>query len=94
MLPYCCPECNGQFSFDQSVVDENYSKVSSCTESNDQSTLPDKISVVCTDVEGIYYPNLHLFSVSVVPGSKLRLNGYGILVLEQKSGKSALKSKI
>ncbi|KAJ0837379.1 putative [histone H3]-lysine(4) N-trimethyltransferase transcription regulator SET family [Helianthus annuus] len=57
---YCCPECKGQFSFDQSVVDESQSKVSSCTESNDQSTLPDKIVVVCTDVEGIYYPNLHL----------------------------------
>ncbi|KAJ0550713.1 putative [histone H3]-lysine(4) N-trimethyltransferase [Helianthus annuus] len=57
---YCCPECKGQFSFDQSVVDESQSKVSSCTESNDQSTLPDKIVVVCTDIEGIYYPKLHL----------------------------------
>ncbi|KAK9051400.1 hypothetical protein SSX86_028027 [Deinandra increscens subsp. villosa] len=59
---YYCSECKDQSSFDQIVVDESQPKVSSSssTESNDQSTIPDKISVVCTEVEGIYYPNLHL----------------------------------
>ncbi|KAL8268570.1 hypothetical protein R6Q59_002368 [Mikania micrantha] len=57
---YYCQECKDQSSFGQIVLYESQPKISSCTESNYQSTIPDKISVVCTDVEGIYYSNLHL----------------------------------
>ncbi|XP_076950316.1 histone-lysine N-methyltransferase ATX3-like [Bidens hawaiensis] len=57
---YYCTECKVQYPFDQIVVDESQPKVSSCTESNGYSTIPEKIPVVCTDMEGIYYTNLHL----------------------------------
>ncbi|KAK1425263.1 hypothetical protein QVD17_20612 [Tagetes erecta] len=57
---YYCSECKSQSSFDQKVVDERRPKINSCTESSAQSTIPEKIHVVCTDVDGIYYPSLHL----------------------------------
>ncbi|KAI7747648.1 hypothetical protein M8C21_032541 [Ambrosia artemisiifolia] len=57
---YYCPECKSQSSSDQIVVDRSQSKLSSSTESIGQSKIPDKINVVCMDVEGIYHTNLHL----------------------------------
>lgn len=56
---YYCPECKGQSSLEQITVDECQPKLR-LTESNSQSALPDKIYVICTGIEGIYYPNLHL----------------------------------
>ncbi|KAI3719539.1 hypothetical protein L6452_20441 [Arctium lappa] len=58
-IEYYCPECKGESSVEQLAVDKWQPKLRS-TESNSQSMLPDKISVICTGMEGIYYPNLHL----------------------------------
>ncbi|CAI9279058.1 unnamed protein product [Lactuca saligna] len=53
-------ECKSQPSVDQLAVDKSPPKLRRSTENNAQSTLPDKISVICNNMEGIYYPNLHL----------------------------------
>ncbi|KAI3747019.1 hypothetical protein L6452_09461 [Arctium lappa] len=57
-IDYYCPECKGE-SVEQPVVDNSEPKLRS-TESSQRSVLPDKISVICTGIEGIYYPKLHL----------------------------------
>nr|XP_043624566.1 histone-lysine N-methyltransferase ATX3-like [Erigeron canadensis] len=57
---YYCSECRRQYSYEQISVDEWQPELSPSTQSNDQSTLPDKISVICTGVEGVYYPKVHL----------------------------------
>ncbi|GKB23581.1 histone-lysine N-methyltransferase ATX3-like protein isoform X1, partial [Tanacetum coccineum] len=68
---YYCEDCK-DLSFEQISVDEQLSVdeelsvdecqpvLSNCTESSGQSKLPDKISVMCNGVEGIYFTNLHL----------------------------------
>ncbi|KAI3498212.1 hypothetical protein L1887_33981 [Cichorium endivia] len=55
-------ESKSQPSVDQLPVDKSPPKPRKSTENNSpsQSTLPDKISVICNGMEGIYYPNLHL----------------------------------
>ncbi|KAK3037321.1 hypothetical protein RJ639_032083 [Escallonia herrerae] len=57
---YYCPECKAKTYNDLSVAQKFQSKVRS-TENCEQPMLPDKIAVVCTGMEGIYYPSLHLF---------------------------------
>ncbi|KAK2993869.1 hypothetical protein RJ640_003981 [Escallonia rubra] len=56
---YYCPECKAKTYNDLSVAQKFQSKVRS-TENCEQPMLPDKIAVVCTGMEGIYYPSLHL----------------------------------
>ncbi|KAJ9563416.1 hypothetical protein OSB04_008576 [Centaurea solstitialis] len=58
-IEYYCPECKEESSVEQLAVDKWQPKLRS-TESNSQSTLSDKIHVICTGMEGVYYPNLHL----------------------------------
>ncbi|KVH89024.1 Post-SET domain-containing protein [Cynara cardunculus var. scolymus] len=58
-IDYYCPECKGESTVEQPVVDNKEPKLRS-TESSDRSVLPDNISVICTGMEGVYYPKLHL----------------------------------
>ncbi|XP_059634367.1 histone-lysine N-methyltransferase ATX4-like isoform X2 [Cornus florida] len=51
---YYCPECRAE-----SHSNKSESKIW-CTEKGGQTALPDKITVVCTGMEGIYFPSLHL----------------------------------
>ncbi|KAK3001119.1 hypothetical protein RJ639_022476 [Escallonia herrerae] len=61
---YYCPECKAKTYNDLSVAQKFQSKVRS-TENCEQPMLPDKIAVVCTGMEGIYYPSLHLCQIAV-----------------------------
>uniref|UniRef100_A0A5B7CF24 Putative histone-lysine N-methyltransferase ATX4-like isoform X2 n=1 Tax=Davidia involucrata TaxID=16924 RepID=A0A5B7CF24_DAVIN len=56
---YYCPECKAKSNYELSVSEKGQSKVRS-TENRGQTVLPDKITVVCTGMEGIYFPSLHL----------------------------------
>ncbi|CAH1447815.1 unnamed protein product [Lactuca virosa] len=51
-IDYYCPECKGE----STVVDNKSEAQLRCSE----SVLPEKISVICSGMEGIYYPKLHL----------------------------------
>lgn len=52
---YYCPECRAKFNFELSDSENWHPKVK-----NDKNALPDKVNVVCSRVEGVYYPSLHL----------------------------------
>ncbi|KAF8412117.1 hypothetical protein HHK36_000073 [Tetracentron sinense] len=56
---YYCPDCKAKFNFELSDSEKWQPKVKS-NENNGQLLLPDKITVVCTDTEGTYFPSLHL----------------------------------
>ncbi|KAF7153653.1 hypothetical protein RHSIM_Rhsim01G0172300 [Rhododendron simsii] len=56
---YYCPECKSNSSYELSVAEKGQSKVRS-TENSGQTMIPDKITVVCTGMEGFYFPSLHL----------------------------------
>lgn len=53
---YYCPECKARFNFELSDSENFHPK----TKNNKKNGLPDKVSVVCSGVEGIYFPSLHL----------------------------------
>ncbi|KAL3524406.1 hypothetical protein ACH5RR_017240 [Cinchona calisaya] len=52
---YYCPECKARFNFELSDSENLLPK----TKNNKKNGLPDKVSVVCSGVEGIYFPSLH-----------------------------------
>ncbi|CAI9092542.1 OLC1v1027811C2 [Oldenlandia corymbosa var. corymbosa] len=52
---YFCPECKARFNFELSDSENMLSK----TKNKKKSGPPDKVSVVCSGVEGIYFPSLH-----------------------------------
>ncbi|CAK9165778.1 unnamed protein product [Ilex paraguariensis] len=56
---YYCPECTAKPDCGLPVSEKWQPEVRS-TENNGQTVLLDKITVVCTGMEGIYYPSLHL----------------------------------
>ncbi|KAM7508572.1 hypothetical protein LguiA_019025 [Lonicera macranthoides] len=56
---YYCPQCTVRSNYELSSVEKGQSKVRS-TEQSGQTVMPDKIAVVCTGMEGIYYPSLHM----------------------------------
>ncbi|PSS11661.1 Histone-lysine N-methyltransferase [Actinidia chinensis var. chinensis] len=58
-IDYYCPECKGMSTYELSVAEKWQSNVRS-EEINVQTVLPDKVTVVCTGMEGIYFPSLHL----------------------------------
>ncbi|GFZ01003.1 SET domain protein 14 [Actinidia rufa] len=58
-IDYYCPECKGMSSCELSVAEKWQSNVRS-EEISGQTVLPDKVTVVCTGMEGIYFPSLHL----------------------------------
>ncbi|KAI7732961.1 hypothetical protein M8C21_004247 [Ambrosia artemisiifolia] len=54
-IDYYCPACKGESTVDQPVVYKPKPKLRST-----ESVLPDKISVICNGMEGIYYSKDHL----------------------------------
>ncbi|KAL9163142.1 hypothetical protein ABFS82_06G022100 [Erythranthe guttata] len=56
---YYCPECKARFNFELSDS-ENLQAKTKNNKKNGKHTLPDKVAVVCSGVEGIYFPSLHL----------------------------------
>ncbi|KAL3517292.1 hypothetical protein ACH5RR_024194 [Cinchona calisaya] len=57
-IDYFCPECKVS-SNNELLISKLESKFS-CGENNRQTILPDTVAVVCSGIEGIYYPSLHL----------------------------------
>ncbi|XP_021729090.1 histone-lysine N-methyltransferase ATX5-like [Chenopodium quinoa] len=55
---YYCPDCKVKFNFELSDS-ENQIRVK-CYKNNDQFKLPDKVNVVCSGMEGVYFPSFHL----------------------------------
>lgn len=53
---YYCPECRAKFNFELSDSEDWQPKV----KDNKKNVLPDKVTVVCSGVEGVYFPSLHL----------------------------------
>ncbi|XP_065867990.1 histone-lysine N-methyltransferase ATX5 [Euphorbia lathyris] len=56
---YYCPSCKAKFNFELSDSEKGQPKTK-CNQSNSQPALPSKVTVVCSGVEGIYFPSLHL----------------------------------
>ncbi|GFP81097.1 histone-lysine n-methyltransferase atx5 [Phtheirospermum japonicum] len=56
---YYCPECKARFNFELSDS-ETLQYKSKNNKKNGKNSLPDKVSVVCSGVEGVYFPSLHL----------------------------------
>lgn len=56
---YYCPECKAMSDHGPSYSGTRLSKVR-FVNNKDRAAVPDKIIVVCTGVEGIYYPSVHL----------------------------------
>lgn len=57
---YYCPECRARFNFELSDSENMNSKAKNNKNDTQAVALPDKVSVICSDVEGIYFPRLHL----------------------------------
>ncbi|KAK1302524.1 Histone-lysine N-methyltransferase ATX4 [Acorus calamus] len=55
---YFCPDCKAKFSFELSDTEKDYSQ-SRCIVSNGSQKLPEKITVFCCGMEGMYFPRLH-----------------------------------
>ncbi|PSS33006.1 Histone-lysine N-methyltransferase [Actinidia chinensis var. chinensis] len=53
---YYCPECRAKFNFELSDSENLLPKV----KNNKKHMLPDKVTVICSGVEGVYFPSLHL----------------------------------
>ncbi|GAY64534.1 hypothetical protein CUMW_234320 [Citrus unshiu] len=56
---YYCPACKAKFNFELSDSERGQRKVKS-NKNNGQLVLPNNVTVLCSGVEGIYYPSLHL----------------------------------
>ncbi|KAF2553322.1 hypothetical protein F2Q68_00037504 [Brassica cretica] len=56
---YYCPTCRAKFNFELSDSEKPDSK-SKLGKGDGGMVLPDKVIVVCSGVEGIYFPSLHL----------------------------------
>ncbi|CAH2070107.1 unnamed protein product [Thlaspi arvense] len=56
---YYCPTCRTKFNFELSDSEKQDTK-SKPGKNNASMVLPDKVTVVCSGVEGIYFPSLHL----------------------------------
>ncbi|KAK8301195.1 hypothetical protein V6Z11_D04G003400 [Gossypium hirsutum] len=56
---YYCPACKAKFNFELSNSEKWQPKAKS-KNNNSQLLLPNKVTIVCCGVEGIYYPSLHL----------------------------------
>ncbi|XP_027189940.1 histone-lysine N-methyltransferase ATX5-like isoform X1 [Cicer arietinum] len=62
---YFCPACKVKFNFELSDSEKPHPKVNGgfwyrWNKNNGQIVLPNKVTVLCNDVEGIYFPSLHL----------------------------------
>ncbi|KAE8077675.1 hypothetical protein FH972_016217 [Carpinus fangiana] len=56
---YYCPTCKAKFDFELSDSEKPQLKVK-WNQNNGQLVLPNKVTVFCNSVEGIYFPSLHL----------------------------------
>ncbi|KAL5719182.1 hypothetical protein ACHQM5_011996 [Ranunculus cassubicifolius] len=56
---YYCPDCKRKYNFELSDAEECKPKTTS-VKSARKIAIPDRITVVCTGMEGIYFPSLHL----------------------------------
>ncbi|KAI6697796.1 hypothetical protein NL676_017915 [Syzygium grande] len=56
---YYCPACRAKFNFELSDS-EKAPPIIKTNRSGGQLVLPNKVTVVCAGVEGIYFPSLHL----------------------------------
>ncbi|KAL0299672.1 UNVERIFIED_CONTAM: Histone-lysine N-methyltransferase ATX4 [Sesamum radiatum] len=56
---YYCPECKARFNFELSDSETLQVKAKN-NKKNGKFALPDKVAVVCSGVEGTYFPSLHL----------------------------------
>ncbi|KAJ9545686.1 hypothetical protein OSB04_025393 [Centaurea solstitialis] len=56
---YYCPDCKAKFNFELSDSETCQPK-NRHAKKQEEMVLPDKVTVVCTGVEGIYFPSLHL----------------------------------
>nr|XP_011470230.1 PREDICTED: histone-lysine N-methyltransferase ATX5 [Fragaria vesca subsp. vesca] len=55
---YFCPPCKVKFNFELSDSEKEQPKVKS-NKNEAQLVLPNKVTVLCNGVEGIYFPSLH-----------------------------------
>ncbi|XP_050387772.1 histone-lysine N-methyltransferase ATX4 isoform X2 [Argentina anserina] len=55
---YFCPPCKVKFNFELSDSEKEQPKVKS-NKNEAQLVLPNKVTVLCNSVEGIYFPSLH-----------------------------------
>ncbi|KAJ8751913.1 hypothetical protein K2173_000659 [Erythroxylum novogranatense] len=58
-IDYYCPTCKAKFNFELSDSETRQTR-SKLNKSNDQPVLPNKVTVVCSGMEGIYFPSLHM----------------------------------
>ncbi|KAK7338057.1 hypothetical protein VNO77_18654 [Canavalia gladiata] len=58
-IDYYCPDCKGKFNCKLSTSQAYKSKIISM-ENSQKPLLPEKLAVVCNDIQGIYIPKLHL----------------------------------
>ncbi|TKY55983.1 Histone-lysine N-methyltransferase ATX4 [Spatholobus suberectus] len=56
---YFCPMCKIKFDFELSDSDKSQPKIK-WKKNGGQLVLPNKVTVLCNGVEGIYFPSLHL----------------------------------
>ncbi|XP_038685546.1 histone-lysine N-methyltransferase ATX4-like isoform X2 [Tripterygium wilfordii] len=56
---YYCPSCKANFNFELSDSEKPQSKAK-LNNTSGQMVLPNKVTVVCSGVEGLYFPSLHL----------------------------------
>ncbi|KAF7816697.1 histone-lysine N-methyltransferase ATX5 [Senna tora] len=56
---YYCPSCKAKFDFELSDSEKSQPKVK-WNKNGGQLVLPNKVTVVCNGLEGIYFPSLHL----------------------------------
>ncbi|KAL2657688.1 hypothetical protein AAZX31_04G217200 [Glycine max] len=56
---YYCPTCKAKFDFELSDSEKPQPKVK-WSKNNGQLVLPNRVTVLCNGVEGIYFPSLHL----------------------------------
>ncbi|CAI9762478.1 unnamed protein product [Fraxinus pennsylvanica] len=58
-IDYYCPECKARFNFELSDSDNKQTKAKE-NKKNGNFVLPNKVAVVCSGIDGIYFPSLHL----------------------------------
>ncbi|PIN13894.1 histone H3 (Lys4) methyltransferase complex, subunit SET1 [Handroanthus impetiginosus] len=86
---YFCPECKAKPASEMLVLERQQMYVRPA-EKLESKMLPDKITVVCNGVEGIYYPSVHL--VQCTCGS-CGTKKYGLSEWERHTGCRAKKWK-
>ncbi|GER46707.1 histone-lysine N-methyltransferase ATX5 [Striga asiatica] len=57
---YYCPECKARFNFELSDSENCQYKSKNSKKDVNKPALPNKVTVLCSGVEGIYFPSLHL----------------------------------